>query len=61
MVISLSKNKLGETALHTSLVGPKKDLKIIMSLVVGGSDLLTKNNNEYNLMKSFSVFRRTSK
>lgn len=57
----LSKNKLGETALHTSLVGPKKDLKIIMSLVVGGSNLLTTNNNGHNLMKSFSVFRRTPK
>ena len=57
----LSKNKLGETALHTSLVGPKKDLKIIMSLVAGGSDLLTTNNNGHNLMKSFSVFRRTPK
>lgn len=57
----LSKNKLGETALHTSLVGPKKDIKIIMSLIVGGSDLLTTNNNGDNLMKSFSIFRKTPK
>ena len=57
----LSKNKLGENALQTSLMGPTKDIKIVMSLVNGGSDLLTTNNNGDNLIKALSYFPKTKK
>jgi len=57
----MDKNMLGETPLHTAIMSPTKNLKTIIQLVEMGSDLLTKNNNDFNLMKSLSLFKKTQK
>lgn len=55
------KNRFGETPLHTAVVGPKKNLEIIIQLVKMGSDLKTRNNNKHSIMKTLSLQKRTKK
>lgn len=57
----ITKNNFGETALHVAIMSPKKNIKIVTNLVNVGSDLLTKNNNGDNMLKSLSKFKNTKK
>ena len=55
----LTLNNLGETPLHTSVMSPDKKIKIVKMLTDGGSDLLTKNNNNETLCGSLAHFKKT--
>lgn len=55
----VSRNRLGETALHIALISPQKNVEIVRLLVNKGVDLYEKNNNGDTALKTLQFQRRT--
>ena len=55
----VSRNRLGETALHIALISPQKNVEVVRLLVNKGVDLYEKNNNGDTALKTLQFQRRT--